>query len=93
MPDVEIACVQCKDIFIFAEKEQEIFYQRNMMAPQRCHKCRTNKAAMRAEVGARFDIVCDHCGKHDTVPFQPKIGRSILCKDCHEAGRSRARHA
>jgi CxxC-x17-CxxC domain-containing protein len=27
------------------------------------------------------------------VPFQPKTGRSVFCKDCHEASRSRARVA
>ena len=31
MPDVEIPCVQCKDVFLFTEKEQETFYQRNML--------------------------------------------------------------
>jgi hypothetical protein len=44
MPDIEIPCVQCKDIFVFTEKEQDIFYQRNMMQPQRCAKCRSKKA-------------------------------------------------
>ena len=28
MPDIEIPCVQCKEIFLFTEKEQEMFYQR-----------------------------------------------------------------
>ena len=95
MPDVEIPCVQCKEIFVFSEKEQENFYQRNMMTPQRCQKCRTKKAAARSNEGTkkRFEIVCDHCGKHDSVPFQPKVGRSVLCKECFEAGRSRARVA
>jgi CxxC-x17-CxxC domain-containing protein len=27
------------------------------------------------------------------VPFQPKVGRSVLCKECHESSRSRARFA
>ena len=40
MPDIEIPCVQCREIFLFTEKEQEMFYQRNMMPPQRCAKCR-----------------------------------------------------
>jgi CxxC-x17-CxxC domain-containing protein len=95
MPDIEIPCVQCKEIFLFTEKEQETFYQRNMMAPQRCAKCRSKKAA--APVGnderQRFEIVCDNCGKHDHVPFQPKVGRTVLCRECHEANRSRARFA
>ena len=43
MPDVDISCIQCRDNFIFSEKDQEIFYQRNMLAPQRCPKCRSKK--------------------------------------------------
>ncbi|MFN0277325.1 MAG: CxxC-x17-CxxC domain-containing protein [Pyrinomonadaceae bacterium] len=93
MPDVEIPCVQCREIFIFSEKDQETFYQRNMMTPQRCPKCRSKKAAKGDDAHKRFEIVCDNCGRHDQVPFQPKVGRSVLCKDCFEAGRSRARHA
>jgi len=93
MPDVEIPCVQCREIFIFSEKDQELFYQRNMMQPQRCSKCRSKKAALREDAPTRYEIVCDNCGRHDQVPFQPKVGRSVLCKDCFEAGRSRARHA
>jgi CxxC-x17-CxxC domain-containing protein len=27
------------------------------------------------------------------VPFQPKVGRPVLCRECHEANRSRARFA
>lgn len=93
MPDVEIPCVQCKETFLFTEKEQEMFYQRNMMAPQRCLRCRSKKAAASADAPKRYEIVCDHCGKHDTVPFQPKVGRSVLCRECHESSRSRARFA
>lgn len=93
MPDVDISCIQCRENFIFSEKDQEIFYQRNMMAPQRCPKCRSKKAAAKPDAPTRYEMVCDNCGRHDTVPFQPKTGRSVLCKDCHEASRSRARYA
>jgi len=93
MPDIETLCVQCKETFLFTEKEQEIFYQRNTMPPQRCTKCRSKKAAPADSAASRFEIVCDHCGKRDQVHFQPKVGRTVLCRDCHEASRSRARHA
>ena len=93
MPDVENTCVQCKDVFLFTEKEQEVFYQRNMMPPQRCPKCRSKRAGQSEDAPKKFDIVCDHCGKHDQVPFHPKVGRSVLCRECHEASRSRARIA
>ena len=96
MPDVETTCVQCKETFLFTEKEQEIFYQRNMMPPQRCAKCRSKKNARETVDGAapkRFEIVCDHCGKRDQVPFQPKVGRPVLCRECHESTRARTRFA
>jgi CxxC-x17-CxxC domain-containing protein len=93
MPDVEIPCVQCREVFVFTEKEQESFYQKNMMPPQRCPRCRSKNAAQGDAAPTRFEIVCDNCGKHDQVPFQPKTGRSVLCRECFEAGRSRARFA
>jgi CxxC-x17-CxxC domain-containing protein len=93
MPDVEIPCVQCKEVFTFTEKEQEIFYQRNMMSPQRCAKCRSKKAVAGNNASTKFEIVCDNCGKHDQVPFQPKVGRSVLCRECFQASKSRVRVA
>ena len=93
MPDVEIPCVQCKETFLFTEKEQENFYQRNMMSPQRCQKCRAKKTTANGDATQKFEIVCDHCGKHDHVPFQPKVGRAVLCRECHNASKSRARVA
>ncbi|MBA2737291.1 MAG: zinc-ribbon domain containing protein [Pyrinomonadaceae bacterium] len=93
MPDIEISCVQCKEVFIFTEKEQEVFYQRNMSPPQRCLKCRSKKAATGANAPSKFEIVCDHCGKHDYVPFQPKVGRTVLCRECHNANKSKVRFA
>jgi CxxC-x17-CxxC domain-containing protein len=93
MPDIELPCVQCRENFIFSEKEQQLFYERNLAQPQRCLKCRSKKVAARDDAPARFEIVCDNCGKHDRVPFQPKVGRSVLCKECYQAGKSRSRVA
>lgn len=93
MPEVEIPCVQCKETFIFTEKEQETFYQRNMASPQRCPKCRSKKAAQASDAPTKYEIVCDNCGRHDRVPFQPKTGRPVLCRDCFQASRTRARVA
>jgi CxxC-x17-CxxC domain-containing protein len=93
MPDVEIPCVQCKEVFLFTEKEQETFYRQNLMTPQRCQRCRSKKAASGENSPAKFEIICDHCGKHDHVPFQPKVGRSVLCRECHQASKARMRFA
>ena len=91
MPDIDIPCVQCKETFVFTEKEQEIFYQRNMMSPQRCPKCRSKKAATSDDAPKKYEIVCDNCGKHDHVPFQPKVGRAVMCRECFNASKSRIR--
>ncbi|MGI8494259.1 MAG: CxxC-x17-CxxC domain-containing protein [Pyrinomonadaceae bacterium] len=91
MPDIDVPCVQCREVFLFTEKDQELFYQRNMPSPQRCAKCRTKKSGAAANSSARFEIICDHCGKHDRVPFQPKAGRTVLCKECHQAHKSKVR--
>ena len=93
MPDTEIPCVQCKEVFVFTEKEQSNFYLNNMMAPQRCQKCRSKKVVLGDNAPTKLEIVCDNCGKHDHVPFQPKIGRSVLCRDCHQASKARMRSA
>ena len=93
MPDLELPCVQCKEVFVFAEKEQQLFYQRNLPQPQRCPNCRTKKAGTGDNAPVRFEIVCDNCGKHDRVPFQPKVGRAVLCKECFQASKSRVRVA
>lgn len=93
MPEVEIPCVQCKENFIFTEKEQETFYQRNMPSPQRCTKCRSKKGVKASDTTTKYEIVCDNCGRNDRVPFQPKTGRSVFCRDCFQASRTRARVA
>ena len=36
----------------------------------------------------RFTIVCQQCGKEDTVPFKPSGGRPVLCGACFSAGRA-----
>jgi CxxC-x17-CxxC domain-containing protein len=93
MPDVELTCVECKDIFLFSEKAQEDAYRQNLTAPQRCTKCRSRKRAESTDSTARFEIVCDNCGKRDSVPFQPKEGRTVLCKHCHSAQRAKSKQA
>jgi CxxC-x17-CxxC domain-containing protein len=89
MPDVDLTCIECKDHFLFSEKDQDDFYRNNMMTPQRCTKCRSRKRVIAADATPKFEIVCDNCGKHDRVPFQPKEGRTVLCRNCHSAKQAK----
>lgn len=88
MPDLEIKCLQCQETFSFNEKDQESFYRRNQSQPQRCRNCRPakktgGKGFLEGAKQQRYEIACDRCGKVDYVPFVPKVGRAVLCKDCH----------
>ena len=31
----------------------------------------------------RHKITCSQCGKEDTVPFKPREGIPVLCKECY----------
>lgn len=36
----------------------------------------------------RWEIVCSECGRADTMPFEPKPGVPIFCRDCHRARKA-----
>jgi CxxC-x17-CxxC domain-containing protein len=102
MPDMEITCAECGNSFPFTEREQDYYRERGLSHPKRCKPCRD---ARRANFGGskqgggggaereRFDIVCDQCGKPDTVPFKPQVGRPVLCGYCFSASRAQNRGA
>lgn len=98
MPDLEITCAECGTTFPFTEREQDYYRERGLTHPKRCKPCRD---ARRANFGGgggsrqsgggereRFEIVCDQCGKSDSVPFKPQAGRPVLCGECFAASRA-----
>ena len=100
MPDLEINCAECGSTFPFTEREQDYYRERGLTHPKRCKPCRD---ARRANFGGsgqgrggggggsereRFEIVCDQCGKGDSVPFKPQAGRPVLCGECFAASRA-----
>lgn len=95
MPDLELNCIECSNIFVFSDKDQQTFYRLNQPQPQRCEKCRPTRRKLAAietgtaEKAARYEIICDRCGKKDAVPFPPKPGRAVLCTTCFGASRAR----
>ena len=95
MPDLDITCAECGTTFPFTEREQDYYRERGLTHPKRCKPCRDarrqNFGGQRQGGGGereRFEIVCDQCGKADSVPFKPQEGRPILCGECFAASRA-----
>lgn len=36
-----------------------------------------------------YSVVCSSCGRSTEVPFEPRSGRPVYCRDCFSARRSR----
>lgn len=89
--DQKLTCRDCGKEFVWTASEQEFYQQKGFEnAPVRCPECRAlKKARIREGSGnrQRFEITCPECGKKDSVPFEPKGNRPVLCGDCFRKGR------
>jgi CxxC-x17-CxxC domain-containing protein len=91
--DQTIQCKDCGKDFTWTASEQEFYQEKGFNAPVRCKDCR---AKARASFNDRngggggggerrsFPITCSNCGKQDTVPFEPRGDRPVLCRDCFQ---------
>lgn len=93
--DQTIQCKDCGTEFTWTAEEQEFYQQKGFHAPVRCKDCRAKaRASFNAshgggDRGARqsFEITCSNCGAKDTVPFQPRGDRPVLCRNCFQKQR------
>ena len=89
--DKSICCSDCGCTFTFSASEQELFAQRGYSNdPKRCQSCRAIRKAQcndSSSYGAprrqMFPVVCAACGKQTEVPFEPRGGRPVYCRDCY----------
>ena len=86
MQDQNLTCKDCGKPFVWTVGEQQFYQDKGFSnPPSRCPDCRSKKKTeMRGGGGqkASYPITCSKCGKQDTVPFEPKGDRPILCRDC-----------
>lgn len=91
--DQTLTCRDCGKEFTWTASEQEFYAQKGFQnAPVRCPDCRKAKKQRMGDNrggGERqsFEITCANCGKKDTVPFQPRGDRPVLCRDCFKSQR------
>lgn len=84
-----LTCQGCGSEFVFSAEEQEFFASRSYTEPKRCPACRSARRNERAAGGSSvrtretYPAVCASCGKETSVPFEPKEGRPVYCRDCY----------
>jgi CxxC-x17-CxxC domain-containing protein len=89
--DKDLVCRECSETFTFTAGEQEFYQTRGLLhEPARCPACRT---ARRRGGGGGFrsdqprtmyPAVCASCGTNTEVPFEPRQGRPVYCKECYD---------
>ena len=97
--DKTLECSDCGNEFTFSVEEQEQFQSRGYTnEPKRCPECRQARKAQRYGNGGNsygnsrygynsprqmFPAVCAECSKETEVPFEPREGRPVYCRDCY----------
>lgn len=96
LADKSLTCRDCGRTFPFTVREQEFYAEKGFNnQPSRCPECRaankarlsggaTSTSAVPADRPERqmYPAVCANCGKATQVPFEPRSGRPVYCRDC-----------
>jgi CxxC-x17-CxxC domain-containing protein len=81
--DQTLSCRDCGNQFVWTAGEQQFYADKGFTnPPTRCPDCRSRAKAEKMAQRQSFAIVCSNCGREDTVPFEPKGDRPVLCRDC-----------
>ena len=92
--DKMLVCRDCGTEFVFTAGEQEFYQDRGLQSePGRCPECRAARRQSRSgDYGAPRQMhpaVCASCGKETEVPFEPRSGRPVYCRECFSQMRDR----
>ncbi len=94
--DKTLECSDCANEFTFSAEEQEHFQSRGYTnEPKRCPECRQARKTQRdgnsgnnySSHRQMFPAVCAECSKETEVPFEPRQGRPVYCRDCYRKVR------
>ena len=88
LADKTLVCRDCAREFTFTVGEQEFYLSRGLInEPSRCPECRAARRSERrggyGDSRRVYDAICAACGKETTVPFEPREGRPVYCKECY----------
>ncbi|OGG00160.1 zinc-binding protein [Candidatus Gottesmanbacteria bacterium RIFCSPHIGHO2_02_FULL_39_14] len=81
--DQTLTCRDCGKQFVWTAGEQEFYKQKGFdNPPSRCPDDRTKKKEERMQNRQMTKITCSNCGRDDEVPFVPRKGTPVLCREC-----------
>ena len=92
-----IQCFDCGTAFTFTLEEQEFFQSKGYTnEPKRCPSCRQARKERQGSstyqnggsstyrpLRQMFPVTRSRCGKVTEVPFEPREGRAVYCRDCY----------
>ena len=81
--DQTLVCEDCGQEFVFTAGEQEFYAEKGLSnTPKRCPECRKLR---RQKSRKKMHIAtCSACGAETKVPFKPKEGKEVFCKECYK---------
>jgi CxxC-x17-CxxC domain-containing protein len=101
LQEKSIECFDCGATYIFSVEEQEAFLAKgHTNAPKRCPSCRQARKTRQLNSGnfnnrqsgfqserRLYPAICAQCGKSTQVPFEPRAGRPVYCRDCYNTAK------
>ena len=97
LQEKSIDCFDCGITFTFSVEEQQAYQDHGYThVPKRCLSCRESRKARQIkncnlktpqynfQLERRlYSVTCFQCGKNTQVPFEPKAGRPVYCRECY----------
>ncbi len=87
-------CSTCGTQFTFSAEKQEFFKIWGYTdEPKHCPSCSRAQKSTRCGTSSYsngthrqlFRATCAECGKITEVPFEPRAGRRVYCRDCYRS--------
>jgi CxxC-x17-CxxC domain-containing protein len=86
--DKTLHCSDCGNPFLFSAEEQSFFENKGFQEPKRCRLCREARRPQKVDSYGHerlmFPAICAACGKRTEVPFRPREGRPVYCRECYD---------
>lgn len=89
-PGSDVLCRSCHEV---RKEEKEKLRKRHARTDRRTEKTSRRGASIpRLDHGTRvaFPIVCDSCGKRETLSYAPKVTEDVFCTSCLEERRGKS---